>query len=114
MALDGRHRYMARVLAQQYAMTLPAVEEVLQEEKNVVQLSEFMQADGPPTLIFFRQARETYNEDGEPIELASGAQPPPRALGRGPRPAPAPMRPPPGPHTLRRRTRASRPPHRPG
>ena len=47
-----------------------------EEEKNVVQLSEFMQADGPPTLIFFRQAREAYSEDGELIESSGGAYAP--------------------------------------
>ena len=75
---DGRTRWLARVLAQQYGMSLPAVEEVLLEEKHAQQLSDFMQADGPPTVIFFKQARETYNEDGEPIE-GVGAPPPPPA-----------------------------------
>ena len=77
--MDGRVRYMARVLAQQYSMSLPAVEEVLLTEKHMKQLADFMSPHGPPTLLFFRQARETYSEDGELIESSAGVRylPPP-------------------------------------
>ena len=82
---DGRTRWLARVLAQQYGMSLPAVEEVLGEEKHAQQLSDFMQADGPPSVIFFKQARDTYNDDGEPIEGIGAPSPP--AARRAPLPA---------------------------
>ena len=74
MAMDARHRYIARVLTQQYGMSLAAVEEVFLEEKHAQQLANFMTANGVPTLIFFRQRRDIFNEDGEAIEAPAGAR----------------------------------------
>ena len=76
MAHDARLRYLARVLAQQYAMSLPAVEDVLLDEKHIQPVTDFLDAEGPPSLIFFRQAREAYSEDGELIESSGGAYAP--------------------------------------
>jgi hypothetical protein len=69
--LDTRHRHIARVVAQQFGMTVAAVEEVLADERHLTEAANFFAAEGTPSkLIFFRQSRDEFTEDGELVEAA--------------------------------------------
>ena len=69
--LDARHRHIAKVVAQQFGLSVAAVEEVLAEERALATAADFFAAEGNPSkLIFFRQSRDVFSEDGELIESA--------------------------------------------
>ena len=74
--LDTRHRHIARVVAQQFSMTVAAVEEVLADERHLTEAANFFAAEGTPSkLIFFRQSRDEFTEDGELVEAAGSPHP---------------------------------------
>ena len=74
--LDTRHRHIARVVAQQFGMTVAAVEEVLADERHLTEAANFFIAEGTPSkLIFFRQSRDEFTEDGELVEAAGSRAP---------------------------------------
>lgn len=74
MALDARHRYIARVLSQQFSLPVPLVEEVLFQAEQLITLANFFSADGEPSrVIFFHQSRVAAEVDGELAELEEDA-----------------------------------------
>ena len=112
--LDARHRHIAKVVAQQFGLSVAAVEEVLAEERALATAADFFAAEGTPSkLIFFRQSRDIFSEDGELIESAgarmhapahSAALPATLSLSRGPTCCHPAVHPPPLPHATAARS----------